>query len=487
MDTNSNLTDTRRELAITYIADIFSEALCVHNRSLLESENLCIEQGHTILSEAMARALEAYDRKLCANLDAGIKVHDRRRRTLATKLGDVSFSWSRCRDIYGNTIIPLADALDIQWGMRISPAARAFLVDAGAEVSFAKSASLLAQAGGSHVSACLVMNSIHKIGELCALEDIQSAQSLYGNGVIPESQNEVKDVCIEADGTWIKLQGAPDDKPQKVEIKALVSYTGKQPKGSKNARIDPIRHGCVGTPEQFWTQGISTIAQKYNLSKIEKVHFGCDGESFYKQGAQYLPMSIDSDTHLDPFHINRAILSCFFKKDKKLANNILGAVIDGDIESAAKLLEVAESLGIAKKHSSRIASYLRNNADIIYTPGPSLGTMESEQQHVYGARMDSVPCGWSVKGADAMARIRSRRYSKRKLPRLRREDSVTPKRAHKKEVRELAYLSKQGTKNYVPKSVGDGYKPEHFASLASCSAGVRYTAGIDSGMVGIRW
>ena len=92
MDTNSNLTDTRRELAITYIADIFSEALCVRNRSLLESENLCIEQGHTILSEAMARALEAYDRKLCANLDAGIKVHDRRRRTLATKLGDVSFS-----------------------------------------------------------------------------------------------------------------------------------------------------------------------------------------------------------------------------------------------------------------------------------------------------------------------------------------------------------------------------------------------------------
>ena len=50
MDTNSNLTDTRRELAITYIADIFSEALCVRNRSLLESENLCIEQGHTILT-----------------------------------------------------------------------------------------------------------------------------------------------------------------------------------------------------------------------------------------------------------------------------------------------------------------------------------------------------------------------------------------------------------------------------------------------------
>ncbi len=484
MDTNSNVIDAKRESTIAYIADIFSEVLCVDNRSLLESENLCIEQGHAILSQAMACALETYDRKLCANLDTGIKVHDHRHRMLATKLGDVSFSWTRCRDVYGNTIIPLADALDIQWGVRISPAARAFLVDAGAEVSFAKSASLLTQAGGSCVSACSVMNSIHKIGELCELEDVQSAQSLYCNGVIPKSQNEVKDVCIEADGTWIKLQGIPNDKPQKVEIKALVSYRGKQREGLKSARVDPVRHGCVGTPDQFWTQGISTIAQKYDLSKIEKVHFGCDGELFYKQGAQYLPCSIDSDTHLDPFHINRAILSCFFKKDKKLANNILGLVIDGDIESAAKLLEVAQSVGIAKKHSIRIATYLRNNADIIYTPGPSLGTMESEQQHVYGARMDSVPCGWSIKGADAMARIRSRRHSKRTLPCLKREDSITPERKRKKEARELAYLSRKGTNN-VAKSVGSGYESEHVVSIASCSAKVRYTAGIDSGMVGI--
>lgn len=46
-----------------------------------------------------------------------------------------------------------------------------------------------------------------------------------------------------------------------------------------------------------------------------------------------------------------------------------------------------------------------------YSGAVSLGTMEAEQQHVYGARMDSVPCGWSERGADAMARVRSRRAS----------------------------------------------------------------------------
>lgn len=486
MDTNSNSIDAKRELAISYIADVFLEELDVQDRNMYDSENFCLEQGHKILSNALSIALESYDRKLCRTLDKGIKIHDRRKRTLATKLGDVTFSWSRCRDIYGNTIVPLADALDIQWNARVSPAARAFLVDAGADVSFSKSAKLLASAGGSSVSTSTVMKSVHKMGELCAKQDLQSAESLYCDGVIPEAQTEAKDICIEADGTWIKLQGIKQDEPQRVEIKALVSYMGKETQGTKNLRIAPVRHACVGTPEQFWTQGISTVAQKFDLSKIQRVHFGCDGESFYKQGSQYLLISIDSDTHLDPFHVNRSVLSCFFKEDKKLANNILGMVIDGDAKDAANLIEIAENEGIAKKNSSKVAAYLRNNAEIIYTPGPSLGTMESEQQHVYGARMDSVPCGWSVQGADAMARIRSRMFSKRKLPRLKREDSISPKRASKRKNRELAYLSKQGSNN-IPKSVGSGYEAEHVVALASCSAEVRYTAGVDSGMVGIGW
>lgn len=484
MKNNSNPIDSQRTAAIAYLSEIFSEIVCVEGRDLLESENLCIEQGHSILAQALSMALERYDCELCANLPDGIKIHDRRNRTLATKLGDVRFSWHTCRDTYGSAVIPLADALDIQWGARISPAARVFLVDAAAEVSYIKSASLLTQAGGSCVSATSVMNSVHRTGQLCAEEDTESAESLYCDGVIPKGECQADDICIESDGTWIKLQGASEEKPKKIEIKALVSYAGKQQIKTKTARVNPVRHGCVGTPEQFWTQSVATLADRFDLSKIENIHFGCDGESFYKEGAAYLPISAECDTHLDPFHVNRAILSCFYQKDKQLANNILGVAIDGDVESAAALIEACENLGIAKKDSSKVANYLRTNADIVYSGGPSLGTMESEQQHVYGARMDSIPCGWSVGGADAMARIRSRKHSKRKLPRLTRDKSITPKRARRKEKRELDYLSKKGLSN-VPKTVGHGNEAEHTASIASCSANVRYAAGIDSGMISI--
>lgn len=483
MDQNISTSDRARD-AVALMTEIFAEIVAEDGRGLLESEDLCLRAGHDVMREALARALELLDDKLCASLPGGVRVHDARERTLATKMGDVSFRCRRCRDEAGRTVVPLADALGLQWGARVSPAARAFLVDAGAEVSFASSAALLASAGGSAVSAPTVMRAVRRSGELCAAEDEAAAASLFADGVAPDAECAADDLCVEADGTWIRLQGAPEGSPGRVEIKALVSYAGKERGGSRVSRVSPVRHGCVGTPAQFWTQGIAAVAGRFDLSRVGRVHFGCDGESFYKDGASYLPGGVESDTHLDPFHVNRAILSCFPAGERRLAGNVLGAAIDGDAASAAALLDAAFELGAAKSHAPRVAAYLRNNEGIIYTGGPSLGTMESEQQHVYGCRMDAVPCAWSAAGADAMARIRSRRCSKRPVPVPTREQSVTPRRASRNERRELAFLAgKVDTR--VPKSVGSGRGAEHSASLAPFSAEVRYAAGIDSGMVAI--
>jgi len=125
---------------------------------------------------------------------------------------------------------------------------------------------------------------------------------------------------------------------------------------------------------------------------------------------------------------------------------------------------------------------LRNNIDIIAVEGPSLGTMESENQHLYGARMDSVPCAWSRAGASAMARVISRKHSKREVPRMTRARSLTPKRAKQRERRILAALNTGGAGKLV-ESVGSGYLPPHRASLVGMSADVRYAAGIDKGMI----
>ena len=210
---------------------------------------------------------------------------------------------------------------------------------------------------------------------------------------------------------------------------------------------------------------------------------GTDGEGWCERGTEFFPAKVRSTGHLDPFHVNRAVLSCFDADSRQGAWHVLDVLNDGDKEEACRLLEAMRDMGIAReKRSTEVIGYLRNNIDLIAVEGPSLGTMESENQHLYGARMDSVPCAWSRSGASAMARVISRKHSKREVPRMTRVRSLTPKRAKQRERKILAALNTGSTGKLV-ESVGSGYLPPHHASFVGMSADVRYAAGIDKGMI----
>ena len=398
-----------------------------------------------------------------------------------SEIGDLAFSYRRARDRCGNTVVPLADFLDLPWCARVTPGARSFLVEAGADVSYQKAANLMAR-HGSRVSATTVMNSLRTAGALCAEEDAALAEDLFANGVTPPGEIESEQVLVEADGTWVSLQGVAEGEPDRVEIKALVAYGSKEKAGKKTRRTDCVHHGCVGSPDAFWTQGIAAIGTKFDLSKVEVCHMGTDGEGWCKRGTEFFPAKVRSTGHLDPFHVNRAVLSCFDKENARGAWHVLDVLNDGDREEACLLLVAMRDFGIAReKRAGEVVGYLRNNIDLVAVEGPSLGTMESENQHLYGSRMDSVPCAWSRPGASAMARVISRKSSKRAIPSLTRSRSLTPRRAKQRERRILSALA--GGAGKVVECVGSGYLPPHRASLVGKSAEVRYAAGIDEGMV----
>lgn len=454
MEENTNPAESASATAQACLTKVFTGILLADGVSMECAEDRCISSAHELMARAFGAALEILDEKLCADLPDGVRVHDRRKRTLATKMGDVAFRCRRCRDASGCSVIPLADALDAPWGARISPAAASFLVEAGADVSFSGSARLLESAGGSKASAASVMCRMHGVGELCADEDALAAEELYGNGVLPDSERSASEICLESDGTWFNLQGVAEGGSDRIEVKALVAYAGKTEKGKKVLRALPVRHGCVGMPRAFWTEGVAAVGTRFDLSKVETCHMGCDGEGPCKAGGSCLS-GIECDTRLDSFHVNRYVIGCFKAQDRKLASNILGCAMDGDVGAAAKMIDIAGENGIANKGYERVSAYLRNNAGIVFTGGPSLGTMEAEQQHVYGCRMDSVPCGWSVAGADAMARVRSRLASKRALPKPTREQSVTPRRRKRTEFRTLSAFEKK-VDTRTPTKVGRG-------------------------------
>lgn len=175
--------------------------------------------------------------------------------------------------------------------------------------------------------------------------------------------------------------------------------------------------------------------------------------------------------------------SCCY--DPKLTHHILEALWDGGKEAAISLLEASVDLGEAcPKQAERVVRYLRNNMDFIDIEGPSLGTIESDNQHLYGVRMDSFPCAWSVHGASSMARIRSRIFSKRDLPRINRTNSISAKRRKIREEKIAALLERKTGK--ISETEGKGYEPPHRATLSHTSADVRYAANPNGGMLYIK-
>lgn len=244
--------------ASSLLAPIFLEILCEDGMDFESFESRAIDVGHSVIAEAMPMAIERLDSRLCAALPDGCRVHDTRSKTLATEVGDLSFSYRRARDPFGNTVVPYADALDLPWGARVSPGARPFLVEAGAEASYRRAANLLAR-HGSRVSATTVMNAVRRAGELCAEDDALLAEDLFVNGVAPGGEVRSAQVLVETDGTWIRLQGAAEGEPKRVEIKTLVAYGSKERVGKKTRRVNAVHHGCVASPDAFWAQGIAAI------------------------------------------------------------------------------------------------------------------------------------------------------------------------------------------------------------------------------------
>ena len=150
----------------------------------------------------------------------------------------------------------------------------------------------------------------------------------------------------------------------------------------------------------------------------------------------------------------------------------------GKAEDAACLLEEYAEMGEANKNAGKVAAYLKNNADFIHANPISLGTMEAEQEHLYKSRMASVPCAWSKEGINSMARIRSRKFSRRQVPMPTRESMLSPKRRYARERRIEAAL--KDTCKMPRETTGHGWEYPCQASTNNMRADIRYHAGLYS-------
>lgn len=254
-----------------------------------------------------------------------------------------------------------------------------------------------------------------------------------------------------------------------------MAYAGKRKEGNRAERISPVRFGCVSSPRGFWTQGMAAVGTRFDLSKIEVCHTGFDGEAQYKAAGGYLGAGARIDGSLDPFHVNRYVAACSGDKGAGY-RQVMDCLWSGHADDAADLLEEYHGAGEANANAARVAACIRNNAGYIHAGSVSLGTMEAEQEHLCKSRMASVPCAWSRKGANDMARIRSRKYSKREVAMPTRDSALSAKRRRAREKRIERALT--GTCARPGRVEGHGWEYPYRASVANLGSEIRYHCGI---------
>lgn len=459
--------------AVSALSQAFSDILSGGCASFDEFERRSLELARRSAAEAMSRALEAFDRELSSSRPRGATVHSRRARTLATMTGDVRFRRTVLVDRSGSTLYPLDEALGLPMGDRVSPSMRAFLVTCGADVPFERTSRLAAMGGASRVSATTVMRSLRRCGEAIAAAEREAARSLFSDGVAPQADTQAAHVLVEADGTYVTVRGGGP----KAEVKAMVAYAGKEAtEGGRTSRVDPVRLGCVGVaPGEFWREAVAQVGSRFDLSKVERVSLGTDGEAQYVNGIAAMSFAPESDGHIDPFHVDRAVARCA-PRGTRLGWALLGLLEDVGPGFCAHAMGLMGARGMLNDGWDKVAAYLRNHEAEI-GGGPSMGTMEAEQQHTYKVRMASFPCAWSLAGADAMARTRSWIASGREVPRRAREESLSPKRRRARDGR-LARLVDPTPSKRV-QSEGKGWEYPITASVEGMRADIRFEAALD--------
>lgn len=214
-------------------------------------------------------------------------------------------------------------------------------------------------------------------------------------------------MLVEADGTYVRMRDGPA-----AEAEAVVAYAGKERRGRRTLRSSPVRLGCVGeAPGDFWGRAVAQVGRRHGLARVERAGLGTDGEAQYVNGLSRLRFP-EATGHLDPFHVFRAVGRC---APPPHGEALVALLRSGGPEACAEAVLDLVDDGVASEGAGAVASYLRRHAAEI-GGGPSMGTMEAEQQHVYKVRMASFPCAWSPAGADAMARVRGWLRSGFELP-----------------------------------------------------------------------
>jgi hypothetical protein len=214
----------------------------------------------------------------------------------------------------------------------------------------------------------------------------------------------------ESDGVMISLQR---EKQRKVEARVGIMYTGKKTVAVGRKRLEnKVCMTKIVRNSKEWKLTLQKMADKhYDLSAVEHLITGGDGNTWVKQSFDYLWVK-KRDNVLDRFHLYRASKTAMgFNRETMQMVEKMRRKGFGDVED--ELNEAYKNARGRKKVSiARYIRYLEDNQNSLmdvqvseYGPPLSLGGIEGNVDKLVARRMKGRGRSWRMPGARAMVTL----------------------------------------------------------------------------------
>ncbi len=319
------------------------------------------------------------------------------KRTLITRFGELEFERTYYKNIKENNYVHILDELlGIEKYERVEANLKGEILEKSSEYSYQKAAKL-------STPVTITRETVKKI--------------IRENGRIDNLELEIKGkkkvdtIYIEADEDHVPLQNGKNK-----EVKLIYVYDDKIQISKDRIQLENKRYFTGEMcPEDLWTEVATYLDKAYELDKVENIFIAGDGASWIKSGIEIIK---GSKYVLDHFHLSKyiKILTAHLGSLEEpiyITGPLWESLKCGNKKSALELINFAieETPFKTKRESMKKAKrYIINNWEGInnlFRDEKYKCSAEGHISHILSARLSSRPMGWSLIGADEMARMRT--------------------------------------------------------------------------------
>jgi len=377
-------------------------------------EDMLFEISQNIARKVFEKALTDIDIYLRNKREKGkLKNTGKRKKYFLTRFGDILYARTRYKDKKtGKSCYLLDEALSIDKNQRISLSRariECFLSALSSYREVVEGIRLLIGGPRCHEA---IRQSVIKEGKLI-IENQEKKLKQIENLDYPDK--EAPDTAyLEADATYISLQHRGKKEKEKLEVKAGVGYTGKEARYStgKSKRLKE-KFTFVGTGKDFMRRLSLQAEERLSLSKVKKVIFGGDGDSWITSGIKdYFPLATYI---LDLYHLYKKFkegLGRRKEEQKVIKNLLLSNQIDKGLSVIDQMIrnpyDLKEKDNLVKLYTyiSRNRLGITNQFKLKDKEIERAGAIESNINKVIASRFKKRGMSWSKKGALSLLKIK---------------------------------------------------------------------------------